>query len=289
MRRVASTDGIELGVHDFGGHGVDLLLAHATGFHGLVWRPLVAALRDDPDAPAVHAWAVDLRGHGASPAPADHAFAWSGFADDVLAVVEGLGLHRPLGVGHSKGAAALLLAEQRRPGTFRGLYCYEPVVVPEAARRASGSNALAAGARRRRETFASRQEAYDNFAAKPPLDALHPDALAAYVEHGLRPDAGGRLRLACPPEHEARVYEMAGTAGAWTGLAGITCPVVVASGPPDEGPGGWAASIAAAIPGARHHRFDALGHFGPLQDPAAVAADVAALLRDAGPDPVREP
>ena len=34
------------------------------------------------------------------------------------------------GFGHSMGAAALLMAEPRRPGLFAGLVCYEPVIYP---------------------------------------------------------------------------------------------------------------------------------------------------------------
>ena len=45
---------------------------------------------------------------------------WDGFADDVLAVVDAWGRSTDLvAVGHSKGGAALLLAEQRRPGHLR--------------------------------------------------------------------------------------------------------------------------------------------------------------------------
>ena len=44
---------------------------------------------------------------------------WNGFVDDVLAVIDAWGVAPLVAVGHSKGGAALLLAEQRRPGHVR--------------------------------------------------------------------------------------------------------------------------------------------------------------------------
>ncbi|MBA2436887.1 MAG: alpha/beta hydrolase, partial [Acidimicrobiia bacterium] len=40
--RVTTTDGVDIAVHDLGGRGRPLVLAHATGLHGLVWQPLAA-------------------------------------------------------------------------------------------------------------------------------------------------------------------------------------------------------------------------------------------------------
>ena len=79
---------------------------------------------------------------------------WDGFADDVLAVVDAWGVDDLVAVGHSKGGAALLLAEQRRPGTFAALFCYEPVVSSapgSACSPTTEDNPLAQGALRRRD------------------------------------------------------------------------------------------------------------------------------------------
>jgi pimeloyl-ACP methyl ester carboxylesterase len=263
-----------LAVHDLGTGSADgepVLLAHATGFHGCVWQPLASHLHHR------HAYAPDLRGHGDSTSPADGNFAWDGFADDVLAVVDALDLQGVDAIGHSKGGAALLLAEQRRPTTFRSLYLYEPVVIPpHIAAMAPGANPLSEGARRRRAVFPSRDAAFDNFAGKPPFDVLDPAALRAYVDHGFEDQPDGTVRLKCAPEHEAEVYQMGSRHGAYDHLASVACPVTIARGGDNTGfgPAAFADVIAQALPHGRLEVFDDLGHFGPLERPAEVAAAI---------------
>jgi pimeloyl-ACP methyl ester carboxylesterase len=269
-------------LHDLGGDGPPLLLTHATGFCGRVWEPVAARLAD-----RFQCWAPDLRGHGDAVTPDDHHMSWDGFAQDVLAVVDHLGsAGRPpmVAAGHSKGGASLLLAEQDRPGTFQALYCYEPVVFPSdllpPQGADSGGNYLAEGARRRRERFPSREEALANFSSKPPFDVLHPDALAAYVEHGFADDADGSVLLKCRPENEARTYEMGGQHRAFDHLGEMTTRVTVGVGERDahQGPGLVAPLIATGLRHGREIVEPDLGHFGPLEDPDRVAAAIAEAL-----------
>lgn len=272
-----------LAVHDLGGDGPPLLFAHATGFHGHVWEPLAARLAD-----RFHAFALDLRGHGDSTAPPGHHFAWDGFADDVLAVIDALGLDRPVAVGHSKGAAALLLAEERRPGTFAALWCYEPIVFPldpPPGPMDDDQLPLIGGALRRRRAFTSREEAYVAYAAKPPLAVLHPDALRAYVEHGFRDEPDGTVALKCAPEDEAQVYRMGSAHAAWAGLDQVACPTTIACGAhTDAIRPTHAQLLAGRLPHGRVHVFDHLGHFGPLEDPRVVADAIAEAFAGTLPD-----
>jgi pimeloyl-ACP methyl ester carboxylesterase len=267
MRRLRSTDGVEIAVHDLGGRGKDLLFFHATGFCARVFSPLASSL-----GAAYRCWGVDLRGHGLTRTPPSVGYAWSGFADDVLAAVDGLSLDHPTAIGHSSGGAAVLLAEAERPGTFASLWCYEPIVweAPEKAR--SRAERLAEGARRRRDRFPSREEAFANFASKPPFSALAPAALRAYVEHGFADAADGSVALRCRPETEAAIYLGAVEEDRFSRLKEVTCPVVVAAGgrsdaiTPER-----AQRIVDALPDGRLAVFPLLGHFGPLEDPGAVA------------------
>ncbi len=270
MARLPSTDGVTLAVHDLGGAGPPLLMAHATGFCGQVLAPLAAQLTD-----RFHCWSYDARGHGDTQAPAGLDWNWSGFADDALAVVDGLGLDRPYGFGHSSGGAALLDAEARRPGTFAALWCYEPIVWPEITEELEASRRpLISGALKRRDLFPSRQDAYDNFASKPPLESLDPKALRAYVDCGFAADQQG-MRLRCPPFVEAAIYRQGLVHDGFTRLGEVRCPVTV----------GWGGRSMAmerdvpqaqveALPDAVLVTFPDLGHFGPLEGVLSVSSEM---------------
>ena len=257
-------------VHDLGGDGPPLLLCHATGFHGLVFTPMVPFL-----APHFRLWSFDFRGQGDTPAPPGRTYGIAAFATDVLAVVDRLGLERPFAFGHSKGGAAALRAELDRPGTFRALYCFEPIVFPAGSgARGAEDHPLVRAALARREVFPSREAARANYASKPPLSALSPDALAAYVEHGFADQPDGTVRLKCRPAEEAAIYPWLGD-GVFERLGEVACPVTVAAGArSDAVPPELAADQAARPPAGRVEVFDDLGHFGPLEGPAQVAAAV---------------
>jgi pimeloyl-ACP methyl ester carboxylesterase len=273
-RLVPSTDGVTIALHDLGGDGPPVLFCHPTGFLGMTWAPLAAEL-----AGVARSWALDFRGHGDSTSPASGDFAWSGMADDVLAVVDDLGLSGVRAAGHSMGGAALLMAEQRRPGTFARIWAYEPIVFPPSEGGGGGPNPLAEGARRRRPSFASRDAAYANFAAKPPLETLTPAALRAYVDHGLRDRADGDgVELKCAPEVEARVFGGGMAHGTFAHLDEVHCPVTVAMSGDVAGPAQVAPLLVEHLPQGSLEHHPTLTHFGPMEDPARVAAAVRVAL-----------
>ena len=274
--RVTTPDGLGIAFYDFGGEGPPLLLAHATGFCGPVLAPMAEHLRG-----RFRCVALDERAHGASDPPPNGDFDWHGFATDVLAVIDHLALERPYGFGHSCGGAALLLAEEARPGTFAGLYCFEPVVYPQDEPLAPllEGNPLAMGALRRREVFGSRREAIANFASKATFDQVDPVALAAYVDNGFAPLDGGGIRLRCHREHESQVFAHAFSHDAFAHLAEVRCPVTLACGAGTDGFGPhFLDAFAERLASSRTIVLPGMGHFGPLEDPRAVAASVLGAL-----------
>jgi pimeloyl-ACP methyl ester carboxylesterase len=272
-----ASDGFAVAAWDLGGDGSPIVMAHATGFHGLVWRPMVNAL------PEFHCYSFDERGHGDSTRPPEHSYDWTGFADDALAVVDGFALDRPFGVGHSAGGAALLMAEALRPGTFRALYVWEPVVMPFEVPPGPQDNPLSEGALRRREAFRSREDAYANYSSKPPFSALHADALMCYVDHGFADADDGQVRLKCRPADESQMYRMGSAHPAFSRFGDVQCPVVIACGSETNAFGPDLIELQASrLPHGRTEVFDGLGHFGPLEDPPRVAAAVRRAFTEPG-------
>jgi pimeloyl-ACP methyl ester carboxylesterase len=263
-------NGMTLVVHDWSGAGPPILLAHPTGFHGRVWAPVATRLV----GAGAHVWSFDFRGHGDSDAPPvdTDGYSWQGFADDVLAVTEHLGLAGDpafVACGHSKGGAALLLGEAKQPGTFPRVLAYEPIVFPtETALPPQEDFFLARAARKRRNEWGSIEEAYENYASKPPLNVMTPESLRAYVEYGLRDRGDGVFELKCRPDVEARVYAMGPNHGAWNVLPDIGAHVLIACGADSTDIGPEAArNIAARLPNGQVNVMSGLGHFGPQQDP----------------------
>lgn len=269
-----STSGTSIALHDLGGAGPALLICHATGFCAGAYRPLADHLVDHH-----RVFALDVRGHGESTPPDDGDFDWGGMADDVAAVAAAIGEQAPGPlhvVGHSMGGAAALLAEHRAPGTFVSAYVYEPIVPPAPAPPDLAENPMSAAARRRREVFPSRAEALWRYASRPPLSLLQAASLAAYVEAGFEDLPDGTVRLRCRSEDEARTF--ASTGAIHTALvADVAIPTVVAVGGADPGMvADFSPALAAALPHATLEAHPRLGHFGPLQAPAEVAASILA-------------
>lgn len=279
--RVTTPDGLQIATWDLGGSGPELLVTHGTGFHGRCWASAAPTLRR-----SFHVWAVDQRGHGASShAPDGRYDNWARFVDDLLAVVDQLGMNRPYAAGHSLGAAVLILAEQRRPGTFAALYGYEPIVFPPRfAVPVEGNRALRELSLKRRNGFDSVEAARANFAGKLPFSRFAPASLDAYVTGGLLPGPNGTVVLACPGAEESSVYDGALRHDAYQHLGELDLPVTIAG----AAHGGdldhlLLDDLASHIPGARLETYPGVSHFGPMEEPEMVGEAISrALLARSG-------
>lgn len=266
--------GVELAVHELGGpndRGTGdevLIVAHASGFLGPVYRAFAACLTD-----RIRVVALDFRAHGDSTAPSTREeFDWSLMADDLARVVTHIDAPVVHAFGHSLGGATVLEAERLAPGMFASAWLFEPIVTGEAV-HFSEDSPLEIGARLRRPTFGSVAEAVTHYAAKPPLGLFRADVLHDYVTHGFHETADGSITLKCLPESEANTFGMTGAIRAEAMSTVDLRTVVAASG--DGGiPAELAPQLVKAMPNATLMEFPFLTHFGPLQEPVSVAAAV---------------
>lgn len=274
-----SSDHVSVAIHEFGGRGRPLLLSHATGFHGYCYLPIADHLSD-----RFTSYALDHRGHGSTPRPDDWSVDWDRYGDDALAAARAVAPDGGLvAFGHSMGGASLLMAAHREPDLFDLLVIFEPIVFPtDVDRSVSEPSPLVEGARRRRPSFESFEDAVANYSSKPPMSFFEPDVVRLYVGHGMQPAPEG-VRLKCDPEHEARTFETGGTHTTWDLLPEIPTRVVVVAGGDTMGPAEVAPGVAERLPNSLFVEQPDSNHFGPFIDPAGTAdliADMAAMPGD---------
>jgi pimeloyl-ACP methyl ester carboxylesterase len=259
-----------------------VLFAHANGFHAQSWEPIATQLA----LTGHRCLALDFRSHGES-GRSEHGVTWTDFAHDIDAVLRAeqeCDTASPIvGVGHSLGATALLIAAGNNPNAFAYLWCYEPIVFADtppsmlagahaAAPSEHTDHPLARVAAKRRATWPSIAAAREAYGSRPPLNALHPDALDAYVHGALRPTTNGEFALRCSPSDEAAIFRMDMRASGWDRLDRVTTPTTIACGSrSDTVDPEHARAMAAQVPNANVDVWDGAGHFGPLEDPVRAA------------------
>lgn len=102
-------DGVTLTLRDGGQPaGPPMVLLHALGEDGSDWDAVTADL-----GATFHTYAVDLRGHGTSDWPGDYSFDL--MRDDVLGLMDRLGLDGVTLVGHSMGGTVAFLVAEAQP------------------------------------------------------------------------------------------------------------------------------------------------------------------------------
>lgn len=97
------------------GSGPALVLLHGIGSRGVSWIPVAEEL-----AAEFRLVIPDLRGHGGSSKP-ESGYLISDYADDLEAILNALGLERPLIIGHSLGGMTALEWAISHPGKAAAL------------------------------------------------------------------------------------------------------------------------------------------------------------------------
>ncbi len=121
--KTLTTDEVRFHYRDWGGHGWPLLLLHGLSSTSHIWD-LVAPLLVD-EARVV---APDLRGHGQTDKP-DGDYSLEAVGGDVFDLIAGLGMERPVLVGHSWGALVGLWVAAKDPLAVGGLIMIDGGIV----------------------------------------------------------------------------------------------------------------------------------------------------------------
>ncbi len=277
-RRVrGGTSDVEIALLDWGGDGDLVLLHHANGFCGATLAPIANALRD-----RYRVVTIDARGHGDStslpPKGDPNPYDWSRLAEDLRAAVheilEFTGRGRvELAIGHSFGGALLLDSAQQEPALFGKLLLCDPVIVESAMPAANGSGPrgpdLALGARKRRDRFPTRAEAFAHFRSRGLFANFTREALALYVAEGIGPTPEGDFSLKCRPAVEAAIFSSAALTDLFAGADKITAEVSFLHARRGSFSRERYDALAGRMKSARVESID-VGHLFPLEEPERV-------------------
>jgi pimeloyl-ACP methyl ester carboxylesterase len=246
-----------------GGHDRTLVLVHAFPVHASMWQPQL-------DAPP-GGWRVlapDLAGLGASTDREGETVALDDYAEDLVTLLDRLGVARAVVGGVSLGGYVALAFARLYPERLAGLVLADtkaPADTPEA--RAGRDRMLALLRDRGTEGVA---------------DEMLPRLLGDTTrrEHPTMVDQVRAMIVTNEPEGVRRaILRLRDRPDATPGLAAVRVPVLVAVGDEDVvTPPAEAERLATAIPGAQLARIALAGHLSSLEQPSSFGRVLADFL-----------
>jgi pimeloyl-ACP methyl ester carboxylesterase len=264
---VATPDGVDISVREWGRpDGWPVVFVHGLAQSHLSFLPQLASGLADRHRLV----AYDLRGHGESAKPDDPAHYQDGrrWADELAAVIDGLGLAKPVVVGWSLGGRVLRqYLMHHGDARLGGVHIVSARPFEDPSVLAPASRAENAG---HPDSLAGRVDAQIRFLRacfhrQPPPDAF----AAALVFNVLVPQA---IR-------EAIGRWSTGLDETRAALAKVTVPTLIAHGRDDALILGSAAEMtAAAIPGARVSWYDDCGHSPFAEHPGRFNRELDAFV-----------
>ncbi len=252
-----SPDGIEI-EFDVAGTGTPaIVFVHGWSCDRTYWREQMAAF-----AGRYRVVAIDLAGHGASGVGR---IAWTmpAFGDDVVAVVEQLGLERSVLVGHSMGGDVVVEAALRLGNRVAGVVwadTYRTLGHPDTPED------IEASVKPFRRDFPGHTRRFVREMFGPTADPV----LADWVADDM---------ASAPPEIalDAVIHAWGNEGPVLDALPRLRVPVVAIN--PDDGPTDVGAL---GRRGVRAVIVTSVGHFLMLEDPAQFNAALAAVIEDFG-------
>lgn len=163
---------------------------------------------------------------------------WEMYADDLIAFLEQQYEQPVVGIGHSQGATATLIAAAKRPDLFKSLVIIEPASVsPRMALLLrilpffiKKTQAPANVAMKKRSIWGSREEFIAHYQKSRAYRRIGPEVMKDLSEYGLTPQEDGSFRLTFSVKWEASNYALAPSI--WKYLKQIDIPMTVIGGKP---------------------------------------------------------
>lgn len=253
-------NGLDLHFLRTGGAKPPVVALHGLAASGACWTPVARELQDEFDVVM-----PDARGHGRSGAPA-RGYGYPDHADDVVGLVEGLGLAAPVLLGHSMGGLTAALAAARPGPAVRGVVLADPTFLsPERQREVYASGVIE---QHRRLLAADPDESRADARRRHPRRPAALSDLLVEARLRTRPEA---FEVLAPPNPDFRGLVRA-----------IRAPVLLVIGGDGVVSPDTARELAALHPRLAWELVPDVGHGLPHDAPERLAALVRAFARSLG-------
>jgi len=163
---------------------------------------------------------------------------WEQYADDLIAFLEQNFNEPVVGIGHSQGVTATIIAASKRPELFKSLIVIEPASVTEmmsiALRLTPYSLKITQqpfkSALAKEDIWESREAFYQNCRKNRAYKRISDQVLEAFAEYGLRPTENEKFTLTFSSDWELSNYLLAPSM--WKYLRKVKIPIQVIAGKP---------------------------------------------------------
>ncbi len=197
-------------LEDYGGDGELIHFAHANAYPPGAYKQLLVALNAKYKVVAIIQ----------KPLQKDSEYqkfnSWEELADDIISSIEALNVGQVIGMGHSLGAVATILAAYKRPELFSRLVLIDPVLFPKSfdylgmiipVSLRANIIPIARKALKRKTEWYSKENAFSAYRDKEVFRRFSDEALWDYIHAGLVTDEKTSMQvLKFTKEWEARIY-----------------------------------------------------------------------------------
>lgn len=264
---------------DFGGSGPLLHFAHSNGYPPGCFRQMLKPLTAE-----YHVVGIRLRPlwPGSDPQEME---SWDVIAADLRQFFEQQGYRQVIGVGHSLGAVATMMAAWQNPDLFHALVLIEPVFLPSQILKmiavqpeVAENMPLLPLTRRRRTHWPDPQSAYDHFRHKPVFKRWSDETVWDYVNYALHETDKGEVTLTYRREWEARFYEQP-PLNVWEDIPKLIQPTLAIRGADSDTlfPQSWQL-WQDLQPEAKFVEIPDAGHMVPMERPQLLASAIINYL-----------
>jgi len=163
---------------------------------------------------------------------------WEQYADDLIVFLEKNFQEPIVGIGHSQGATASIIAASQRPDLFKSLIVIEPAFViktwayliritPYFIKK---TKQPFKGALEKKDIWGSRKDFYEHCRKEKAYKRISDHVLKDFAEFGLQPTRDGKFELTFSSKWELSNYLLA--TSIWKYLRKVKIPIQVIAGKP---------------------------------------------------------